>query len=87
MLKVIAARNRLRTVRANVPAREQPWCTVHTAKKATEATTKASKPAAKPSATPSSVDDGDEDGADEAGGESQTTAAPTTVGAQPNLFG
>ena len=57
------------------------------AKKATGATTKASKPAAKPSTTPSSADDEDEDGADEAGGKSQTTAAQTTVGAQPNLFG
>jgi len=55
-----------------------------TAKKAADATTKASKPAAKPA---SSADDGDEDGADEAGGESPTTAAQTTVGAQPNLFG
>ena len=57
------------------------------AKKAAEATTKASKPAAKPSATPSSADDHDENDAEEAGGESQTTAAQTTVGAQPNLFG
>src|ERR1700682_2852629 len=57
------------------------------AKKAAEATTKASKPAVKPSTTPSSADDGDEDGADEAGGESEPTAAQTTVGAQPNLFG
>ena len=56
------------------------------AKKAAEATTKASKPAAKPSTTPSSADDRDENEAEEAGGESQTTAAQTTVGAQPNLF-
>ena len=61
------------------------------AKKATEATTKAttkaSKPAAKPSTTPSNANERDENDADEAGGESQTTAAQTTVGAQPNLFG
>lgn len=57
------------------------------ARKAAEATTKASKPAAKLPATPSSADDRDENEAEEAGGESQTTAAQTTVGAQPNLFG
>ena len=56
------------------------------AKKAAAATTKASKPAAKPS-TPSSADDRDENEAEEVGGESQTTEAQTTVGAQPNLFG
>ena len=56
------------------------------AKKAAEAATKASKPAAKPSATPPSTDDQDENGAEEAGGEAPTTAAQTTVGAQPNLF-
>ena len=57
------------------------------AKKAAEATTKALKPAAKPSTTTSSADDRDEDGADETGGESQASAAQTTVGAQPNLVG
>jgi PRTRC genetic system protein E len=57
------------------------------AKKATAATAKASKPATKPSTTPSSVDDPDENEAEEAGGESPTTEAQTTVGAQPNLFG
>ena len=56
------------------------------AKKAADATTKTSKPAPKPSATPPSTDDQDENGAEEAGGEAQTTAAQTTVGAQPNLF-
>ena len=56
------------------------------AKRAAEATTKASRPAAKPSATPPSMPDQDENGAEEAGGEAPTTAAQTTVGAQPNLF-
>jgi hypothetical protein len=36
---------------------------------------------------PSSADDPDENDAEEVGGESPTTAAQTTVGAQPNLFG
>ena len=53
------------------------------AKKAADVTTKASKPAAKPSTTPSSADDHDENEAEEAGGESQTTAAQTTVGVNP----
>jgi PRTRC genetic system protein E len=56
------------------------------AKKAAEATTKASRPAVKPAATPPNTADQDEDGAEEAGGEAPTTAAQTTVGAQPNLF-
>src|ERR1700687_2059945 len=57
------------------------------AKKAAEARTEASKPAAKPSTAPSSADARDENEAEEVGGESQTTEAQTTVGAQPNLFG
>lgn len=56
------------------------------AKKAAEATTKASKPATKSSARPPATDDQDESGPEEADGESQTTEAQTTVGAQPNLF-
>ena len=57
-----------------------------TAKKAAEATTKASRPAARPTATPPSAADQDDNDAEEAGGEAPTTAAQTTVGAQPNLF-
>jgi len=57
-----------------------------TAKKAAEATTKASRPAAKPTATPPSAADQDDNDAEEATGEGPTTAAQTTVGAQPNLF-
>ena len=56
------------------------------AKKAAVATTKASKPAAKPTAAPPSTTDHDDNDAEEAGGEAPTTAAQTTVGAQPNLF-
>jgi PRTRC genetic system protein E len=56
------------------------------AKKAAEATTKASKPATKPSAKSPGADDHDEDDEHDAGGESQTAAADTTVGTQPNLF-
>ena len=56
------------------------------AKKAAEATTKASRPAAKLTATPPSAADQDDNDAEEAAGEAPTTAAQTTVGAQPNLF-
>ena len=56
------------------------------AKKAAVATAKASRPAATPSATPPSTPDQDDNDAEEAGGEAPTTAAQTTVGAQPNLF-
>jgi PRTRC genetic system protein E len=57
------------------------------AKKAAEATTKASKPATKPSAKSPGADDHNEDDEQDADGESQTDAAQTTGGTQPNLFG
>ena len=57
------------------------------AKKAAEATTKASRPTAKPSAKSASADDHDDDDAQDAAGESQTAAAQSTGGTQPNLFG
>ena len=56
-------------------------------KKAAVATTRASRPAATPSATLPSTADHDDIDAEEAGDEAPTTAAQTTVGAQPNLFG
>ncbi len=52
------------------------------AKKAAQASAKASKPAAKAL----SADNADDDGPDGAGDEAQHPAAPTPIGAQPNLF-